>query len=413
MKKWISILSALLIIQLAVAAAVNVWVEDYGAFESQEKLLALDGKSVDGLLIQDGENSLSLSRQDDKWLLPDRGNFPADQQAVKGLLEKLSSLEKGWPVATTGGAAKRFKVDEEDFERKLTLRSGEEDLAELYVGTSPGFRKVHVRPAGQDSIYAVPFNVWEANATVDDWIDKQVLELDSGEVTRVEMPGLVLQRDGDAIQVVGLEEDEESNGAKVTELVRSLAGLQVQSLLGKEPKPKFRRDTPDMELKVSLKDGDELTYRFYKPDEGTSYVLKRSDLDFFLGISEYAAKPILEAKREQLVTKKADAASDAEAGEEKPVASTKTGEEKKPVASTEADEEEQAASTKTGEEKKPVAREAGEEKKPVASTKTGEEKKPVASTEAGEEEQAASTETGEEKPAASTETGEGVSLEKE
>lgn len=210
MKKWISILSVLLIVQLAAAVAVNLGVDEYGAFEAEEKLLAWGDKAVDGLLIQDGENRVILGRRDGRWVLPDSGDFPADQKAVIGLLDKLAALEKGWPVATTGSAARRFKVDEEEFERKLTLLSGEERLTELYVGTSPGFRKVHVRPAGEDPVYSVTFNSWEANATADDWIDKQVLSLGENEVVRVEMPDFALQREGEALTVAELGEDEKT-----------------------------------------------------------------------------------------------------------------------------------------------------------------------------------------------------------
>jgi hypothetical protein len=304
MKKWISILSVLLIVQLAVAVAVNISVEDYGAFEAKEKLLAWGDKQVDGLYIQDGENSVLISRRDGEWVLPESGDFPAQEQAVKELLDKLAALEKGWPVATTSGAARRFRVHHDEFERKLTLKSGDEELASLYLGTSPGFRKVHVRPAGEDAVYAVGLNTWEANAAADDWIDDQVVVLDEKELTRVEMSDFSLQREGEALELTDLGEGEETDEEEAAKLVRALTGLRIQSVLGTEPRAEFKQNAPGIEVKVSRQKGDNLTYRFAKPEEGSHYVLKRSDLDHFFKVSEFSVKPIEEAAREKLVRKK-------------------------------------------------------------------------------------------------------------
>ncbi|QBQ56639.1 DUF4340 domain-containing protein [Nitrosococcus wardiae] len=316
MKKWISILGGLLLVQLVLAVAVNLMGEDYGAFEPQEKLLAFDKKEVDGLRIEDDENSLVLQKRDGKWLLPESGDFPADQETVERLLEKLATLEKGWPVATTGGAAKRFKVDDEAFERRLALLTKEETQAVLYVGTSPGFRKVHVRPEGEDAVYAVAFNTWEAGAKADDWIDKDILKLDGDQVTRVEMSDFTLQRSDDQWQLIGLKEQEETNGEEASALVDKLTGLRIQSLLGTEAKPSFQQEEPELEVKMALKSGDTLTYRFFKPEDEAHYVLKRSDLDHYFKVAPFAVEPIQSAEREKLVQTKAQEAPMSEASGE-------------------------------------------------------------------------------------------------
>ncbi|ADE14322.1 conserved hypothetical protein [Nitrosococcus halophilus Nc 4] len=316
MKKWISILGGLLLVQLVLAIAVNLMGEDYGAFEPQEKLLAFDEKGVDGLRIEDGENSLVLKKRDGKWLLPDSGDFPADQEAVERLLDKLATLEKGWPVATTAGAAKRFKVDDEAFERRLALLIKEETQAVLYVGTSPGFRKVHVRPEGEDAVYAVAFNTWEANAKADDWIDKDILRLEGDQVTRVEMPEFTLQRNDEQWQLVSLKAQEETNGEEARALVDKLTGLPIESLLGTEAKPSFRQEAPEFEVKLARKGGDLLSYRFSKPEDEDYYVLKRSDLDHYFKVAPFAVEPIQTTGREKLVqTKTEEAPSETSGGD--------------------------------------------------------------------------------------------------
>ncbi len=323
MKKWIPILSGLLLAQLVLAVVVNLERDDYGAFQAQEKLIVFDAQAVDGLRIEGDENNLVLKKQEGKWLLPENGNFPASPGNVESLLEKLSALEKGWPVATTGGATQRFKVADDAFERKLTLLSGEEALTRIYVGTSPGFRKVHVRPQGEEAVFAVAFNSWEANAKADDWIDKAILKLDEAEVERVEMPGFVLQQEEESLKIADLAAEEQINAEESRSLLGKLAGLRIESLLGTEAKPEYLQDKPALEINVTRKGGEVLRYLFSKPEEASHYVLKRSDLDYYVKVAEYTVNPIKETTREKLVQATVKETADESNGEKPVVADTK------------------------------------------------------------------------------------------
>lgn len=314
MNKWIAVLTGLLAVQLVMAVGIHLAGEDYSVYQARDKLLAFDSRAVDGVRIEDGKESLELRRRDGKWRLPGSGDFPADQGAVERLLDQLAGLEQGWPVATTAGAAERFKVADDDFERKLTLLANDRTQAVLYVGTSPGFRKVHVRPADKDTVYAVSFNTWEVNAKADDWIDKGILKLDPAEVTEVEIPGVHLKREGEVLKLADLSDQEETDSQQAKALVDKLAGLRIESVLGSEVKPEYRQDAPEMEINLTRKGGESLNYRFSKPKDATYYVLKRSDLDDYFKLAEYAVDPIKQATREKLVhAKPAPAPAAAEA----------------------------------------------------------------------------------------------------
>ena len=316
-KKWIFILGGLLAMQLVLAVAVNLTREDLGAFQAEEKLLSFDEKELDGLRIEDGTVSVVLKKYEDKWRLPESGDFPASQSDVERLLDKLTTLEKGWPVAKTRSAARRFKVDEEQFERKLVLLSGDDTQATLYVGSSPGFRKVYVRPGNGDEVFAVEFNTWDAEAKADDWIDKDVLTLDESDVERVEMPGLTLQREDGKLQVADLGPKEQTNGEESRALLGKLTGLRIQSLLGTEAKPEYRQDEPALEVKMTRNSGEVLGYRFSRPEDASFYVLKRSDLDYYFKVAEYMVDPVREITREKLVQIRTQEASSESAGDKR------------------------------------------------------------------------------------------------
>ncbi len=314
MKKWIFILSGLLAAQLVLAVILNLTGEDYGTFQAEDKLLSFEKQAVNALQISDGTDSVELRKRDGKWLLPGSGDFPASQREVEQLLDNLAALEKGWPVARTRGAAQRFAVDEEQFERKLILLSDDDAQATLYVGSSPGFRKVYVRPGDGDDIFAVDFNIWEADAKADDWIDKDILKLDQSKVERIEMPGLILQRQDGELQVVDLDQTEQTNGEASRGLLGKLTALSIQSLLGTEAELEYRQDEPELELKMTREGGEVLSYRFSKPEEASYYVLKRSDMDHYFKVAEYTVDPIKDTTRENLVQPRTEETSNESLG---------------------------------------------------------------------------------------------------
>lgn len=301
MKKWFFILGGLLAAQLVLAVVLNLTGEDYGTLQVEEKLLSFNEQAVDGLRIEDGTDSVVLKKQDGRWLLPEIGNFPASQAKVQRLLNKLTALQRGWPVAQTRSAARRFTVDEEQFERKLVLFADDDAQATLYIGSSPGIRKAYVRPGDSAEIFAVEFNTWEANATHDDWIDNDILTLDESGVAQLEMPGIIMQRQDGRLQVMNLEENEQTNVEASSALLGKLAALRVQSLLGTEAEPEYGQDQPVLEISMTRDDGEILGYRFSKLADSAYYVLKRSDLDYYFRIADYLVDPVRETTREDLV----------------------------------------------------------------------------------------------------------------
>ncbi|MCH9005741.1 MAG: DUF4340 domain-containing protein [Proteobacteria bacterium] len=309
MKRRIIVLSGVLAAQLVLAAALNLAGEEYRVFQAEEKLLSFNKQELVGLRIEDSTNSVVLKKQGGKWLLPVSGDFPASQRDVEQLLDKLATLEKGWPVARTRSAAQRFRVDEEQFERKLVLVADDDEQAILFVGSSPGFRKVYARPGDGNEIFAVDFNTWEADAKADDWIDKDILKLDENNVQRIEMPGLILQREDGKLQMADLGETEQTNGEESRALLGKLTGLRIQSLLGTEAKPAYRQAEPALEVKITRTDGEVLGYRFSKPEDAAYYVLKRSDLDHYFKVAEYVVDPVKGTTREKLVQARTEESS--------------------------------------------------------------------------------------------------------
>ncbi len=153
MNRTVPVLTTLVVLQLALAVALAFSGQDYGAFQSGQKLMALDAESVDRIIIQ-GEKGkpVELLKDGDKWIMPDLDRFPVAAQPAEALVTKVAGLTKGWPVATSSSAADRFKVGAEKFERKLTFFEDNREIGTLFIGSSPSFRNVNARVSGEDEI---------------------------------------------------------------------------------------------------------------------------------------------------------------------------------------------------------------------------------------------------------------------
>lgn len=189
MNQRISILAGLLVVQLLLAGTLIL---RSGEDQRISRLLDFTESAVTGLSIADPEGqAVDLTRGQDGWRLD---GMPADSDKVTGVIEALTTEASGWPVATSEGSQERFEVTDGAFQRRVRFDGEAGALAEVYIGTSPGFRRVHARREGDDAVYAIDFGVHELPVRAGDWLDKSLFQ--TGEVSVVALPdGQRLTRD--------------------------------------------------------------------------------------------------------------------------------------------------------------------------------------------------------------------------
>ncbi len=304
MKKTIILLTVILVAQVGLTVALNMNRQQLAPFEPTANLLPFDRAAVDTITITGGKGEkVRLVKEKGKWILPDYYRFPADQDAVNKMLDTLAGMKEGWPVATTSGAAERFKVARTDFERHIVLAVGSRPVADLYVGTSPGFRKVHVRVAGSPDILAVKFSAYDAGTGPDDWLDRRYLALDREKIRSIALPGFTLVRKENRFVLADLADDEQMKKEAVDSLVSRVAGLTIEAVLGDRDKPEYLQKEPKLTLTVELPDKKRVC-TFSKPGKEDWYVLKTSDSDLYFKVAAWQLTPLLDAKRSLLVEKK-------------------------------------------------------------------------------------------------------------
>jgi len=333
MQKTIGMLAVLLAAQLVLAVGMSYTGPSLAMHRPDTPLLDLGDRTVDRITIAaPDDQQVVLARQGDGWVLPGTGDFPADTARVNRLLEELKGLQRGLPVATTKGALKRFRVSDDDFERRVILARGDEALATLYFGTSPGMRRVNARTGGDAAVYTTEFGVYDAPVKPEDWEDKDVLKIPPGEIGMIGLADLSLSRSpesppaeaaGGARQPKpeskpwtgeGLTEGESVEQANADALAKQLAGLTVASVLGTGAKPGYGLEQPALSLRVQRKGGETIEYRIGRRETENDYVLKVSSRPEYFRLPAYTAEALIKAAaRDQLATVAGKAADDAAA----------------------------------------------------------------------------------------------------
>lgn len=278
----IGLLAAVLVVQLVIVAAL-LWSQNR-AESAAEKLLDLDAKQVDHIVIADASEKIDLVRKDDVWTV---GDAPADATKTNKLVNDFAGFESAWPVATTDTSAERFEVTEEKFQRRITFGAGDEVLGDVLLGTSPGFQRVHARRVDAEAIYAVNFSNFQASTKADDWIDKAVLASDGVIKSVVAPSGFKLEKNSEGWLLDGAAANQDT-ATTFAERFENLRIIGTAEAAGATAKGVFAVVDSKGEFTLELSQGS----------EDTEYVVKSSRRPGFYRIAAYIAEQMLEGKDE-------------------------------------------------------------------------------------------------------------------
>ena len=285
MNRAIALLMMVFGVQIALTAYLY-WPDAGPELMQSAPLTLLDAAVIDEIHIEDNQgNETRLRRVENSWLLPELDNLPANEEKVAALLQIVSSTAHGAPVADTIAARQRFRVASYHYQRRLNLLSDGKVRDTVYLGTSPGFRRVHARNDTTDSIYSIPFNTFDAPAIENDWLDRSVLQVEAPDL--IEGPGFALVRDGFSWvnQNGGLPEARELEA-----LLRALASLQVDGVAHEDAQRSIAELEPALTLTLAA-GRQQIVLDFFSLDAGR-YILS-SEYPVFFELAAYDYDRIL------------------------------------------------------------------------------------------------------------------------
>ncbi|MCY4657077.1 MAG: DUF4340 domain-containing protein [Gammaproteobacteria bacterium] len=271
----VSILLGALAVQVLIIGIV--FAAQFQSPEGPGQFLDFDPSSVNAMTIVSDEETVDLRKNDELWELSN--GLPADQNKISDLIEKISNLNAGWPVATSASTAERFEVTEENFQKRVTLKSNDNVLADFFLGTSPGYQRVHARTDGP--VYSVKLSNYEFGSKASSWLNKQLLRPE-GRINRIEKIGNFVLTHSDEGWTAS--EEGELDSGSVESFVQRFTNLTVyeidESELPAVPRSSF----------VLLDESGEFEIDLFFVEEEEDWLATSSRVAGQFGISTYIAE---------------------------------------------------------------------------------------------------------------------------
>ena len=300
MTKRIQILAVLLGLQVILAVVLGMRGSGFGAVQADQPLIDFDAAAVDHVILRGGAGeTVELAKKDGKWLMPGQYDFPASAPKVQALIDEIHGLRTRMPVSTSKDAFARFKVADDQYERRIAFMQGEQELGVLYLGDSPGYKRLFARGAKSEAVFEIGYSAYQAGTKASDWTEKALFSLTQDQIVGLKINGLALKKKDKAWQIDG--DDAELDQDKVTDLVRDAANLNYLEVLGTEAKPEYKQETPVVTLEIQPQEGDAQVFVLSKPDAGEDYVMKAAHQPWYFKVAEWGVKNFKETGRDQLL----------------------------------------------------------------------------------------------------------------
>jgi len=255
------------------------------------------------------DESVLLEKKDGVWTVPARNGYPADSEKVSALLKKFEKVDTSILVSRTGSSQRRLKVSKGDYNRFVEVEFAEGTTERLFIGSSPSYRKVHVRRGGGDEIFlTAEIGAWELNSDPSAWLDRGYLRVDEATVTAVRIEngsGVVTVRKGKDGRwaVDGAPPEMRLNDERWRELLNKVLYVRMNEVAGTAPDPSFGLDAPVLTLTVE-QGGESVTLRLgAKDEEKKDHVAHSSASKFYVRVSDYSMDELVNLTLDSVLEK--------------------------------------------------------------------------------------------------------------
>lgn len=309
MNKLNRILAAILILQL-IAVTVVLWPRRTpSAAEGTPLFSGIEVEHIVGLTIASADSqSIQLAKRNGDWVLPTVDDYPCLEDKVPNLLTKILGLKGSRLVAQTSSSHKRLRVASNDFERRVEFELDDGTRHLLYLGTSPSFRAIHVRADDQNQVYLVSdLTLQDAGARASDWINREYFSIPTDQIIALMLENqngrFEFEKEGDIWTMKGLSAGETLDQDRFKTLVNRAALITLTEPLGKTEKETYGLQQPSavITLRTHSNETGDRTYVLMvgaKDTTDNSYIVKSSESQYYVRVSEFTVKEFVEKTRE-------------------------------------------------------------------------------------------------------------------
>jgi hypothetical protein len=241
-------------------------------------ILKVSAPDVTALQIKNkGAEPISL-KKDGKWEITQPKSFPADQDAVAGLLASLSVLNADRVVEEKAADRKQYGLDSPALELDVTQK-GQGSRALLIGDDTPAGGNAYAALASEPKVYTVAsYTKTGLTKNLNDLRDKTLISLNPDKVSRVELiekgQTIEFDRTRDGWQILK-PSSLPANSDSVNDLVRAITGAKMD-LTAADSAAGFAHGTP---LGTSRLTGDSGTQTLEVRRNKADYYAKSSLVD--------------------------------------------------------------------------------------------------------------------------------------
>jgi Domain of unknown function (DUF4340) len=215
-------------------------------------ILKVNPADVTQLVIQQKE-PVTLKKTDGRWQITEPKPYPADQEAVAGVLSTLSGLNADRVVEEKTSDRKQYGLDPAQVELDISVRNGTQQL--LLGDDTPAGGDVYAALATDPRVFTiVSYQKSSLAKSLNDLRDKSLLTLSSDKVSRVELlkkgEDLELDRTKDGWQILKPSSSPADSSA-VNALVSTLTNARMDLSTTTDAAAAFARATPLATAKVT------------------------------------------------------------------------------------------------------------------------------------------------------------------
>lgn len=259
----------------------------FSKYETEEETKSLfanfDKNDIAKIELTKEDKTTVLTKNGDKWLVETMDNYPADQEEVKKLLDKVSEFKTEQLISQNPEKQSKFEVDSSGIEAKLSDLNGKA-LAHFFVGKSgPSFMSSYVRKTDSDKVYLMDgylksiFDKGERG-----WRDRAIFAFNKGNITQMTIESedekVVIPKNKKGNWVIIKPEAAEAKKEEVDKVADTLSKLEASDFAEKKKPKEYGLDEPKSKISAMLNDGSTKTL-LVGNKESSKYYVKRADTE--------------------------------------------------------------------------------------------------------------------------------------
>lgn len=297
------ILAGVLVLQIVLAAIV-LWPKP-AQTAAAPILGAIKQEDITDLTVSDNAGlSYHLQRTGEGWVLADRGNYPAIGETVDSLIENLLKIDTARLVSQTAESHRQLKVAEDEFERKVVIKTADGKEQTLLLGTMSGMAANNIRLLPGNEVYlARDVSAYGINMSFSSWAINKLVEADSAKVTAVNLVNGNGEFDFKRIdasnwEMTNLPAGEQFNNGAMTNILIRAASFSFYDVIGTKDtmKPEYGLTNPAGVLTVKIEDDNPRTVKILlgapAPD-GQNYYGTADDSNYIVLVNKSMAEHFL------------------------------------------------------------------------------------------------------------------------